>query len=664
MLMNIYPKILQILLLTMIMLTHPGIAQQSDLLAQIRQELKQSVDPHHELELLLKLSEQETNAKEALMYAEDAINLADSLGLIQSKAKAFHLSGIAWKMWGNNLKSTERLNQALDIYNQLKLKTEAVRVQRDLGETFRAGRGFDVSLETLHSAFDYFESINDSVEMAKTLNRIAATHFELLYVLPDFYTFDSIRLAGKFSFDSTLNLFPEIKAHIDSVMIFFEKSNRIASSLHLHDVVISNNIIYTALWALEMDYEKTQARYDSIILEMHAYGDLRDLNLVLINKARTYGWQMMKQSDKAIALAHKALELAQQSQIRPYEFLAGEILHENYREKGNFQEAYAYSQYIRKLLQQFHNEDLAISLKTQGLEFQIKEREMGLKYKRMQLTILIVASILLVGIFLYFSNLLLRINRKQHKLLTELNAKNLVISKQNEELALANAEKDKFFSIIAHDLKTPFNAIMGFSDLLLEDIQQNNYKDVEEYAQLIQKSSLSAFNLLVNLLEWSRTKTGRMTFNPIQINLWDVVSDVKTFFNESALKKQITINSNIDRNFSIMADAGMIHTILRNLVSNAIKFSLAGGEVTIEATNSEKEVVISVSDKGMGMDRTMLENLFKITQNQTRKGTHDESGTGLGLILCREFVEKHGGRIWVESTPEKGSTFYFTLKTA
>lgn len=224
-----------------------------------------------------------------------------------------------------------------------------------------------------------------------------------------------------------------------------------------------------------------------------------------------------------------------------------------------------------------------------------------------------------------------------------------------------NATKDKFFSIISHDLKNPFNSILGLSNLLAEQIHEKNYEGIEEYAEIIQKSSIRVFDLLVNLLEWSRLQTGRIEYSPEYVEMVALINEVTELFDDSVRQKSITIFKELPRNMLIFADKAMISTILRNLISNAIKFTHPQGQIMISAESKKDKVIIAISDNGVGIKNENIEKLFRIAENQTTLGTKNERGTGLGLILCKEFIEKHGGKIWVESEAGKGSKFYFTI---
>jgi PAS domain S-box-containing protein len=229
------------------------------------------------------------------------------------------------------------------------------------------------------------------------------------------------------------------------------------------------------------------------------------------------------------------------------------------------------------------------------------------------------------------------------------------------QLRELNATKDKFFSIIAHDLKSPFNAIVGFSELLVEQVKEKDYEGIEEYAGYIHTSSLRAMSLLSNLLEWSRTQIGRMNYSPERIELQAIVNETIELLTDSAKQKGIAISNKIPVKLIVFADKTMIGTILRNLVSNAIKFTNTGGYVNLTAKQVDNELLVSVSDNGVGIRKEAIPNLFLIEESKSTSGTEKETGTGLGLILCKEFIEKHGGRIWVESEEGVGSTFNFTL---
>jgi len=237
------------------------------------------------------------------------------------------------------------------------------------------------------------------------------------------------------------------------------------------------------------------------------------------------------------------------------------------------------------------------------------------------------------------------------------------IKQKNEQLQLINTQKDKFFSIIAHDLKSPFNSIMGFSEELVEQIGNKNYAGTEKYAGIILQSSERAMDLLANLMEWSRSQIGRIEFNPEYFELVSLVNDTIALLDFTARQKSIRITKDLPPFAPVYADKGMISTVLRNLISNAIKFTQPSGMITILISESHHELTVAVTDSGIGIPKESIDKLFRLDESYSTPGTQNEKGTGLGLILCKEFIDKHGGKIWVDSEAGKGSTFSFTINT-
>jgi len=237
------------------------------------------------------------------------------------------------------------------------------------------------------------------------------------------------------------------------------------------------------------------------------------------------------------------------------------------------------------------------------------------------------------------------------------------LSESESQLKETNNSKDKFFSIISHDLRSPFTSIIGFAEVILEDLNSLSKDDIKEFTGNIYKSSKNIQNLLENLLQWSRVQTGRIEFNPIKFDLDNLVNEVVALYQVNAARKKITLVNELEKDYSVVADKFMVDTVLRNLVSNSIKFTKQNGEILISVSDNSEDgcLLVTVADTGVGMKDEILAKLFKIDENVTTKGTEKEKGTGLGLILCKEFIEKHTGKIWAESTIGEGSKFKFTI---
>jgi len=252
--------------------------------------------------------------------------------------------------------------------------------------------------------------------------------------------------------------------------------------------------------------------------------------------------------------------------------------------------------------------------------------------------------------------------RKQNDELIALNAslEDQVIER-TEQLRLANASKDKFFSIIAHDLKSPFNALLGLSDIMIENWEVLPDEDKIEFIKDINEASKNTFNLLKNLLEWTRSQTGRINIEPSKFFPAAIVDENFRVLQQHADSKKISIENNVNTDYCCFADENMISTVFRNLVSNAIKFTNTNGKIIVSSNEDGDFYTFSIKDDGIGMNKETLKELFSLSNKSQRSGTSEESGTGLGLILCKEFIEKNSGKLWVTSIENEGSTFSFTL---
>jgi signal transduction histidine kinase/streptogramin lyase len=267
--------------------------------------------------------------------------------------------------------------------------------------------------------------------------------------------------------------------------------------------------------------------------------------------------------------------------------------------------------------------------------------------------IMFVSAILLLFTLFFLSRVR---SLKNQKLLLE-----KTVELKTAELKELNASKDKFFSIIAHDLKNPFSTIIGFSEILKEDLSKQPDGRPKEFSKMIHASAVQTFRLLENLLEWANSQRGKIIFKPQNIKLNDLLNEELYSLKETATGKNIEITCDVPDNLTILADKNMIKTILRNLVSNAIKFTHRNGKVAVKVSVNNNNAEVEVSDNGIGMTKETISKLFRIDANLSTLGTEKEKGTGLGLFLCKEFVEKHGGKIWIRSEAGIGTSFFFTI---
>jgi len=236
------------------------------------------------------------------------------------------------------------------------------------------------------------------------------------------------------------------------------------------------------------------------------------------------------------------------------------------------------------------------------------------------------------------------------------------ILQKNEQLIKLIAEKDKFYSIIAHDLRSPFNSFLGLTQIMAEELPSLTMAEIQKIAESMRNSATNLFRLLENLLHWARMQQGLIVFSPEDLNLLAIINESIAMVKEPAKSKGVEIICDIPANIEILADSNLLQTVIRNIVSNALKFTPKGGKIVLSTLlNKDKSTQISIRDTGIGMSKAMVRDLFKIEVQNIRKGTEGEPSTGLGLLLCKEFISKHGGKIWVDSEEQKGSNFCFTI---
>lgn len=345
-----------------------------------------------------------------------------------------------------------------------------------------------------------------------------------------------------------------------------------------------------------------------------------------------------------------------------------EQLHQIYREAGDYKNAYEslinfkmYSDSIfnEKKVRQVAEQEFVYRLEAQkqAIDSENQKRETLSKTEsRMHRTVIYILGIgILVVLVLLF--LIHRSNKAKQHINRMLASQKSVIEKKNKILKEFNEGKDKFFSILAHDLKSSFNSILGFSNILASDEEEFSKEETRMMATAIHAASTNTYKLLENLLSWSKSNVGMVGFHPTTFQLCELISANRPVWDAAADAKHIKVSCVANGDCNVFGDRDMINTILRNLITNAIKFTPDHGEVTINTMNNSKGIEIEVADTGIGISEEAIADLFIIGKINSRPGTHNEMGTGLGLLICKEFVQKHDGKIWVESEVGKGSRF-------
>ena len=345
-------------------------------------------------------------------------------------------------------------------------------------------------------------------------------------------------------------------------------------------------------------------------------------------------------------------------------------LSELYYAKTDYKNAYNYHKKYSDIKDSIFSDDMGKNIAQMDVKFEIiqKEKENEILKKENEITLLKLKkqenqrNFLIIGTLLILLSIGVLFNRyqtkkKDNRLLETAIRK---ISKSEKDLKESNSTKDKLFSIIAHDLRSPFNVLVGLTDLLSQKVDSLSATKIKEYSTYINQSSIKVLSLIDSLLTWSRSQTGKIKISPEYINLKEIVDSCIEIVSLHAKEKGISIISNLSENDVSYADKGTIVTVIRNILSNAVKFTPNKGVITVKSNKEDNFISILISDTGVGISKENLSNLFKI-ESGTTKGTNQEEGTGLGLIICKEFVEKNKGSISVESEVNVGTTFKISL---
>ena len=448
-------------------------------------------------------------------------------------------------------------------------------------------------------------------------------------------------LVGKSDYD----LYPKEQA--DIFWKFDELVFRAGSSMNEEQITWSDGTIHTIVTNKQLYVEKSTGK-KFIVGTIHDVSVYKKIEEELRASELKYHELFDNANDYIITIDLEGnITNANRTLLCYLETNLHEITQHNifeYIHKDHLESAYASRD---KILAGAYNdpfEIIAIGVKGQTVTYEVKASPM---HQNGQLT----------GIQCVFSDVTLR------KQATE------KLEQYTRDLLDLNKTKDKFFSIIAHDLRNPYSSMIGFSEMLLEDLDQLSKEEVRESLQIIYASAKNSFTLLDNLLAWSRLETGHMPFNPARIVLADAVDEVNNVLFTMAIRKRIELNNLVNPEILVFADKNMLITILNNLIMNAIKYTAGGGcvnisaeKLTSESASDRENILISVEDNGIGIEPELMNDLFTGKKPVSQPGTEKEQGTGLGLMLTREMIEKHGGKISVRSTAGKGSVFSFQLQ--
>ncbi|MBT1690154.1 sensor histidine kinase [Dawidia soli] len=578
---------------------------------------------------------------EAIAYFRQALILEDSLHLYGPKIFTCMALARASEMTGDYRNSIQRLTLALQLSTHFKSEQLLAKIRNELGKAYAAS-GTSNSKDSLHlltAAQNYEQVLHRRDELAGSPEVARA-----LFNLGNLYT-------------AKHNYAEALKRHKEALSVWRTLGDRKNEAISLNAI--------GELYTLQKKDDRTLANH---VAALEIRNRLKDKSGI----AQSYNnigafYYREKQYEKAVANLLPGLDAAQEAQAQHEIAKSYEYLKYCFSELGDYQKALEYGNSqiaISDLIQAERNDRQTAETEMQfrlaeigTLEDKALEREKEIRRqeeRQLYLYAFIALAVVILLLVLYQYMMKQRTNRM-------LEQTNATIQQQNLALQDLNATKDKFFSIISHDLKGPLNSLTSFSGLLINHTDSLSKDEIRMLAQDLDKSVKNLFALLENLLEWSRSQTGNIEFRPEVFDLATVMEENKALLTAQAQTKKIELAYKSEGTRIVQAHKNSVTTVVRNLLSNAIKFTPEGGSIWLTAESRQGQMQVAIADNGVGMSPEVVQKLFRIDTKHSTKGTANEKGTGLGLILCKDFIEKNGGRIWVESEPGKGSVFVFTL---
>jgi len=580
---------------------------------------------------------QVSDYEQALGWLIQSLAIEDSLSLKKEQIFTYLAMARVFEEVGDYNKSIEFLSQARSINDTFSNSRVLVLILNELGRVNAARGKIEESFSNYELLLEYAEELHEPAREADALFHLGQLQ------------------SGQRKYKEAL------ANHKKALALRRRVKDKIGEAVSLNAI--------GELYRQMKNAERALANHVAALEIRQAQKDNRGLAESYNNVGVLYYQQ--KNYKRAIANLDLAIEAGRDAQVQVEMKKSYDYLSQCYKELKEFKKALEYResfQAIHEFIQNEKDEHQLVETQNRYViekkESEIgqlelirtqREKELEAQVKLRNFLFLIIglgAIIALLILYLYI------LNKRSNKQLKIANAK---VQQQNLQLQDLNATKDKFFSIIGHDLKGPLNSLTSFSGLLINHTDSLTKDEIKMLAKDLDKSLKNLFALLENLLEWSRAQTGAIEFKAEAFDLNALIEENKELLKAQAQNKKIELDHSNTNSLTIKAHKHSINTVLRNLMANAIKFTPEGGKVIVSAQPGKGEVLVSVADTGVGIPASVIQKLFRIDTKHSTKGTADEKGTGLGLILCKEFVEKNGGTIGVQSEEGKGSTFYFTL---
>ncbi len=568
------------------------------------------------------------------------------------------------------------LQKELQLHTKTKDSVSWANANYSLGMVYTVTQNLQGAEQHSNIALRYFQEHTMLVPLANTCINLGYIYNELKDTDKSFAAYNRAltvfkNLMTQQELDASyynLGLLGRNYGNLNSYRKIYEENLGMANRLNS----TSLSLVYSSLGVLclkQNDIDKAEKYiYDGLKISVK-YNDLNSIanGQILIGKVLT----AQGKKKEAYRMTELGLNSAKSAKNRPLVLEAYSELARIAMSMKKPAAAYTYLDSYIQLKDSVFNEQLSMQYSRANKRFEIMDDNMDpgtllkenldqsntlQKDSSLKIVLYIAISVVLLLLLIF----LIRYYAKA-RIARELSEQTRIIEEQKGNLEDLIQTKDRFMSIIAHDLKNPFNSLLGYADLAYNDFEKITDSEKKSYLSVIRQSGQQIYSLLDNLLSWSRTQSGRIDFFPEPVSLMETIENVVDLVRGSADNKQITIFSDFTRDVVVKADRNMLLTVMRNLLTNAIKFTPNGGSVTVSSRIGQKKVTVSVTDTGIGMSEEDLEKLFRLDGGLKKSGTANEVGTGLGLILCQEFLGMHKSKIVAESVPDKGSTFSFTL---
>jgi len=647
----------------------------------LKGKLRETLSDSLRIRTLLALSReyQYSDLKKSFEYSEQAISLAESKNSMWGKAAAYHNIGSFYIISGDFTTSAKYNDLALGLSFKLKDTSSMALNYNNLGENYAAYGKYDEAYFYFTQSYKLGSEIKDSLSMAISLHNMAKVFKELgqyeraldyLKLTQQISTAIGDHEARAYNYDQIGDIFLR-RGLYDSALRALKYSLSVSRSLKMsvNELVPATVIKIAKTYLAQKDIAMALAYYDSAFA---LYGKMdNEFGRAQVELGRGMVFMKEKKYAEALKLFETSAATAHASNSWSLEIECFQNLAALFEEKGDYQKALTYYKQYKLLEDSLFSQGMQAKLLQDQLRFETSAKEDQIKQltkleelrkteiKRQSLVTNILAVVIALSIILLFS--VYRSGQRRIHINKLLVQHQVEIKKRSAELEQLNEVKDKFFSIISHDLRSPVNALSAILDMMDKD-----HIKPEEFSKLSRELRIQ-FNhtksLINNLLDWALLQMDKLNIQLEKIDIHQLVEENFKLLG-SLHMKALQMENRIAPGKLCWGDRNIVNLILRNLVLNSIKFTDNGGTIIADAEDRGNEIVVSIRDNGIGISPDVQKMIFEKTAGYSSRGTANEKGTGLGLILCKEFVEKNGGKIWLESEPGKGSTFYFTIKKA